>query len=597
MRALLLLALFTTGFFTSACRTVRPAWAVQPQLNITSRHTNEGDVVGGAGKLGGHAWLGIPFAEPPVGDLRWRAPRPPSLRDFPLAATQFSRACVQPANRLTINETEHDGVFGSEDCLYLNIWAPEVAKNLPVMVWIHGGGNSIGSAAQYDLSRLATQENVIAVSVQYRLGPLGWFRHSALREGATEDDASGNYGTLDLVRALEWVRDNIAAFGGDPNAVTIFGESAGGTNVYSLLVSPKAKGLFHRAIAQSPSISRYTLASAEDLDGHPNSSNEVLSRIWSTRGARDRQDGLEKIKLTPREAVAAVWRGLPAHEVIRLYVEGAPVTAGMLDVPILFPDGAVLPKEGWVSVFATPGGWNAVPVITGSNRDEAKLFQLFDKRHTYYLLGFLPRMRDEQRYEAQASAVSRLWRGATVDAVAKAMRASGHEDVWSYRFDWDDEPTKLGTELGKLLGAAHGIEIPFVFGDFEGQELLYELEDNTQRDLLVTRMMDHWGNFAHAGKPGSEWLRYDPSSASAPKYLTLDTPVERVKMSSTVEDPEAVLQELLAARDTLWADKCDGLSRLVKIGFVEPERAARVYECKTGSDPVSPDTQGTSPVP
>jgi para-nitrobenzyl esterase len=250
----------------------------------------------------------------------------------------------------------------------------------------------------------------------------------------------------------------------------------------------------------------------------------------------------------------------------------------------------VLPKETWVETFAKEGAWNTVPVITGSNRDEAKLFQLFDKRYVYNLLGFLPRMRDEAKYEATSSAVSRLWRGACVDAVAKAMRASGWNDVWSYRFDWDEEPTRLG----KLLGAAHGIEIPFVFGNFEGQELIYQLEDNTERDKLVTRMMDHWGTFAHAGRPGSEWQRYDPSSAAAPKYLTFDTPVSTIKMSSTVEDPEAVLQELLASRDTSWADKCDGLSRLVKIGFVDPERAARVFECKIGSDPVAPPEKTTS---
>src|SRR5215212_3935314 len=187
MRALLLLALLTT-----ACARVRPAWKINVQADDAVRHTNEGDVVGGMGKFGGYAWLGIPFAEPPVNELRWRAPRAPSLRNFPLAATEFSRACIQPANQLTINEPEHDGIFGSEDCLYLNVWTPHVAKGLPVMVWIHGGGNSIGSAANHDLSRLATKENVIAVSVQYRLGPLGWFRHSSLREGVSDDDASGN---------------------------------------------------------------------------------------------------------------------------------------------------------------------------------------------------------------------------------------------------------------------------------------------------------------------------------------------------------------------------------------------------------------------
>lgn len=575
MRVLLLSAFL----LITACRTVKPAWSITQQLDETKRDTTEGPVLGGHGQFGGYVWLGIPFAEPPVGELRWRSPRPPQKRNFPVAATHFSRACVQPANRLTINEPEHDGIFGDEDCLYLNVWSPNVAKDLPVMVWIHGGGNSIGSAAQYDFSRLATRQNVVVVSVQYRLGPLGWFRHASLREGVGPDDQSGNFGTLDLVRALEWLRENAAAFGGDPNAITVFGESAGGTNTYSLLVSPKAKGLFHRAIAQSPSISRTTLHQAEDADARANSSGDMQVRLMLRRGARDREDAVEKLKLTPLPAQAATLRALSAAELISLYVEGAAVTAGMLDVPILFPDGVVLPEEPWLEAFRREDGWNRVPVITGSNRDEAKLFQLFDPRFTYWLLGILPRMRDEQRYEMTASAVSRLWRGSCVDQVAYAMRMSGFDDVWSYRFDWDDEPTRLGTELSKLVGAAHGMEIPFVTGNFEGQELLYENEDNKPRDALSKRMMDHWGTFAHSGNPGLDWKRYDVTGPDSPKYLTFDTPLERVHMVAAVEDPEVVLQQLLADRSTAWPEKCDGLSRLVKIGFVDLERAARVTEC------------------
>ncbi len=577
MRVLLLGLLLTT-----ACRTVRPAWSIDKQLDETRRKTTEGDVVGGYGQFGGYAWLGIPFADPPVGELRWRAPHPPQKRNFPVAATHYQHACIQPANQLTINEPEHDGVFGDEDCLYLNVWAPHVAKDLPVMVWIHGGGNSIGSAAQTDFSRLATKQNVIAVSVQYRLGPFGWFRHPALREGVGPDDQSGNYGTLDLIRALEWLRDNVQSFGGDPNAITIFGESAGGTNVYSLLLSPKAKGLFHRAIAQSPSISRTTLEQAENEDLRANSSGDIQLRLMLKRGAHDQADAKAKLELTPLAAQAAALRALTVSELMDLYKEGAPITAGMLDLPVLFPDGAVLPEGTWLDAFARPDGWNQVPVITGSNRDEAKLFQLFDRRYTYWLFGILPRIRDEQRYEATAQAVTRLWRGSCVDQVAHAMKSSGYEDVWSYRFDWDDEPTRLGTELGKLLGAAHGIEIPFVLGNFEGQELLYNSEDNGPRDALSKRMMDYWGTFAHSGNPGTDWKRYDITSPDTPKYLQLDTPVERIRMIAAVEDPESVLQQLLADRGTPWPEKCEGLSRLVKIGFVDAERAARVTECTTG---------------
>src|SRR5262249_22798225 len=144
---------------------------------------------------------------------------------------------------------------GSEDCLYLNVYAPRDAAPgaaLPVMVWIHGGGNTIGAGELYDGGNLATTEHVVVVTVNYRLGPFGWFRHAARPgDGTTPPERSGNFAVLDLVRALEWVRDDIAVFGGDPGRVTVFGESAGGTNTLLLLLAPQAQGLFHRAIVES----------------------------------------------------------------------------------------------------------------------------------------------------------------------------------------------------------------------------------------------------------------------------------------------------------------------------------------------------------
>lgn len=577
MRAPLLVA-FT---LLAGCRTVRPAWSVEKALDDTRRTTTEGDVIGGAGKHGGLVWLGIPYAAPPVGELRWRAPRPPKPRDAVLQATKFARACVQPDNALTINEPEHGGVFGDEDCLYLNVWAPPGAKQLPVMVWIHGGGNSLGSAASYDLSTLATKQNVVVVSVQYRLGPLGWFRHAALLGG---DDAAsgGNFGTLDLVRSLEWVKDNAAAFGGDPGRVTLFGESAGGTNTYSLLLSPKAKGLFHRAIAQSPFMSRATLADAEDEGGHPNSSTAVLLRLLQQRGAESADAARARLSAMKPEEVARLLRGLSAEDFVSLYPQGSPSIAGMLDFPALFPDGEVLPVEGWLESFAHEGGWNRVPVITGSNRDEMKLFLFFDNRYVWRLFGLIPRFRDEQRYQLTASLISRLWRAWSVDGVATAMRASGASEVWSYRFDWDDEVTVLGADLSKMIGAAHGIEISFVHGDFDGQVgQLVDKQHGPARDALSAKMMDHWGAFAREGHPGAEWTPYDDSSDQAPRYFTFDTPVDRLKMTAGVERPDVITEALLADATTTREEKCAGLQRLVKIGFVSAERAAKVSECVT----------------
>ena len=199
-------------------------------------------------------------------------------------ALSFGSACPQSAR-------------GSEDCLFINVWSPENSKSLPVMFWIHGGGNSVGEAATsiYDGSRLARENNVVLVSINYRLGPLGWFRHPALRTNdTTPADNSGNYGTLDIILALQWVQENIQQFGGDATNVTVFGESAGAFDTLSLMASPLATGLFHKAISQSGGLNLNSIASAEnyvddDEPGHPLSSQETVNQLLIQLGkASDR---------------------------------------------------------------------------------------------------------------------------------------------------------------------------------------------------------------------------------------------------------------------------------------------------------------------
>ena len=200
------------------------------------------------------AWLGIPYAEPPVGELRWTSPQDLQPWDGILIADEFCSGCTQYGGYFTYMDPNTYGeLVGSEDCLCLNIWRPATEEDdLPVFFWIHGGGNSIGEAGLgvYDGANMAHNSNVIVVTVNYRLGPFGWFNHSALRTGDALDD-SGNFGTLDVIKALEWVSKNISHFGGNPDNVTIAGQSAGGYNVLSLMLSPLAEGLFHRAVVQS----------------------------------------------------------------------------------------------------------------------------------------------------------------------------------------------------------------------------------------------------------------------------------------------------------------------------------------------------------
>ena len=203
----------------------------------TIRTISNGTVIGFIEPNGAHVWRGIPFAKPPVGELRWKAPLPPDDWNETLEALESCIPCTQYGGPLaSVPKKQFETVVGSEDCLYLNIWAPPFAPEdlpsgnarLPVMVWIHGGGNSVGHGGSYNGKYLAEKQNVIIVTTNYRLGPFGWFYHPALAESvAPAEGKSGNFGTLDIIRALSWVKRNISAFGGNPDNVTIFGESAG----------------------------------------------------------------------------------------------------------------------------------------------------------------------------------------------------------------------------------------------------------------------------------------------------------------------------------------------------------------------------------
>lgn len=237
--------------WASLLMTVIPALAVLPQPVQTTSGPITGtplnDVL---------VFKGIPYAKPPVGPLRWRAPVPPEPWDQPRAMTDYGPSCPQPRASMGGWDRHVFPIHQSEDCLYLNVWTPAKAPSdrLPVMVWIHGGGFVQGSGSMrfYDGQNLA-RRGVVVVTLNYRLGPFGFFNHPALQT-ESDDGSAGNYGLRDQIAALKWIQDNIAALGGDPGNVTIFGESAGGVSVATLMTSPPAQGLFHKAIAQSGAV-------------------------------------------------------------------------------------------------------------------------------------------------------------------------------------------------------------------------------------------------------------------------------------------------------------------------------------------------------
>lgn len=561
----------------AGCKPARVLWSVAEPVADTRRTLQAGEVVGGEGRYGSQAWLGLPYAAPPVGQWRWRAPQPVQPWEGQKQALKFAAPCPQLATELGSSDGAEPGTaIGSEDCLYVNVWAPKVSLDalssggvhLPVMVWIHGGGNSIGTASFYDGGNLAASENVIVVSVQYRLGPFGWFRHAALRGGASEEEQSGNFGTLDLIAALKWVQGNIAAFGGDPKNVTIFGESAGGTNVYTLLLAKPARGLFHRAIAQSGGLVHVSPHEAEaraddpEEPGHKSSSAEALARVLVAKGkAKDRAAALS-LKLSDAE-VEKLLRGLTRDELLEAYKPYR--VAGMLEMPLVFGDGVVLPATDWEQQLATPGGWNEVPVMAGTNRDEVKMFFALDPKRVNRILGVIPRYIDEPRYHADAEALSRLWKVSGADRPTDRMLESGATDVFVYRFDWKDQPTRAGVDLGRLVGAAHALEIPFVFGHFDlGRlaEILFTEANQPQREKLSGLMRGYWAEFARNGKPGKGSKGTSPEwsarTATGLTQLVLDVPVEtQVKMTSDRETLEGVVASVDAdARLPTQKDKC-----------------------------------------
>lgn len=540
--------------------------SVREAAPATVRTTPLGDVIGFHDSNGSDAWLGIPFARPPVAERRWRAPEPPEAEPReaePREALGFADPCPQFASPLGGASVEPDSVIGSEDCLYLNVWAPRFAREdvprgderLPVMVWIHGGDNTIGHGGYYNGSVLAGSQRLVVLTLNYRLGALGWFSHPALHATSeSEDERSGNFGTLDLVEALRWVRDNIGAFGGDAANVTVFGESAGGSNVLTLLLSPRAEGLFQRAIVQSGSGETTPLSEARNFVDDPEpgdeaSALEISLRLLQTDGRAASRDAAKRELAAMGDAdVARYLRGKTAHEILEAYGQGF---AGMYGPPLLIRDGRVIPRGEPLELFAA-GAYRKVPTILGTNRDETKLFMFASSDAVRRIFGIPLWLRDEARYNLLASYHSKLWKAAGADEIATSMRRAGGPGAWVYRWDWDEEPRVLLADLSVMLGAAHGLEIPFVFGHFElGQagSVLFNERNLTGRKALSDSMMSYWAQLAHAGDPGRgrdgrqpEWTAWDVGGGT---YLILDTPAGGgIRMANDRVTRDSVIAEV-----------------------------------------------------
>lgn len=526
----------------------------------TRRPTAQGDVVGFHGANGGHAWLGIPYAQPPLGDLRWTAPQAPARWDGVLQALEPPQMCCQLPRTSTPNRHKKGVMRGGEDCLSLSVFAPadalERTAPLPVMVWIHGGGNRDGEGGDLSSARLPVDYDVIVVTFNYRLGLLGWLAHDGLRrEGA----ASPNFANLDHLAALTWVRDNIAGFGGDPDNVTVFGQSAGAANVLSLIQNPLAGGLFHRAIIQSGRGQSTTLADAEhyvddDVPGYPASSRELALHLALQSGdAVDRSGAKAFIEAMSPEACVAYLRAQPAPALFKALM--GITTTRRYRVANTIRDGIVIQDADYDDLYSDLLRLHNVPMLFGTTFEENKLYQLIDPRFTKTRLGFYRNILDPPYYDAYAQHVAAGRKIIGVDAPLTLLNAAGKSDVYAYRFDWNEQATILGMDYSKILGAAHVVDVDFVHGLFTQGPMrrLYTEQNKPGRDFLSGAMMSYWAQFAHAGDPGTgrrgelpRWTAWQ-NADGADTYLILDTPADGgLRMAQDRMTPQRLLNEIAA---------------------------------------------------
>lgn len=496
----------------------------------TTRSLSYGAVSGADGINRSYAWLGIPYAAAPIGELRWRAPRAPIPWHGVRQAVKSACPCTQLG---------FEGPKGSEDCLFLNVWTPALkaedikkGPRLPVMVWFHGGGNVMGDSALFDGGVLAAKGNVVVITANYRLGVFGWFSHRSLREsGGSPDDGSGNYGTLDQIAVLKWVRDNVGAFGGDTDNVTIFGQSAGGANVLALLTSPLAQGLFHRAIAQSPYVDSTPVAVAENLadeaiPGTARSSSEVFARLLVCEGrAKDRADAVGIMRTLGAEESAAYLRSKSYADFARAYLELPSDTDLILSaggIPQAVNDGVVLPRDGIWAALAR-GEFHQVPVILGLNRDEMRIMLALEGAAPFVhrdMKTGATTVPDKEIFYAAADYATQLWKVSQIDRAATLISARNPGKVFVYQFGWNKlAPAPMWDNI--LLGAAHGLDVAFVLGHLQlGPEYLHipliRPESLDSYRELSDQMMSYWAQFAVAGNPGRgkkqeqpEWAAWD----------------------------------------------------------------------------------------
>jgi para-nitrobenzyl esterase len=471
-------------------------------------------VVKGASDGEIRVFKGIPYAQPPVQALRWRPPVAMKRWQGVRTTTEFGPACVQPQSKTPSVYSPAAPLPVSEDCLTLNIWAPANAKKAPVFFWIHGGALVTGSSREetYDGKRMA-ERGIIVVSINYRLGVLGWLAHPGLSAESAQH-VSGNYGLLDQIAALQWVRYNIGAFGGDPANVTIAGESAGGLSVMYLLESPLARGLYAKAISES---------------GYMISMPDLKKSVY---GAPSGEAAGQMLAGAVQAPDIATLRGMNAQTL-------TDTAAGLGYGPWGTVDGLVLPQQ--MTTAFDRGKQAPVPFLMGFNQGEIRSLRILAPKAPGSAADYEKGIRD--RYGDLADEFLRLYPSAdykesilattrdalygwTAERMARKQTALG-QPAYLYLFDHAYPATESAG-----LHAFHASELPFVFGTLDRTPPLWpKIEETASERGLSDAMLDYWTSFARNGRPVAKTAPAWPAFGSAQAYMHfVDTPRPETKL-------------------------------------------------------------------
>lgn len=536
----------------------------------------------GSGTL---SWKGVPFAKPPVGDLRWRAPVDPEPWKGQRSVAEFGNACIQngriygPGLNNRYDDTIASSLntpVGSEDCLTLNVWRPATReRGLPVIAFVYGGSNISGYTADpvYDGASLARAANAVVVTMNYRVGVLGFFGMEQLKAGNGDPGDSGNFALLDIVKALQFVQRDIEQFGGDPSNVTLMGQSAGAINVWALMTSPLADGLFHKAVPISGGISTAaslppgTIPVLSPAAVYTTQADRLLHELLIADGRAADLAGAQAVAAGMTDAeVAAYMRSKNAGTILTTVL--TKLSAAGLGGSGPIPDGDVLPADPIAAIQA--GQYHAMPVLASNTRDEGKLFAPFlallppagsppgfimDDATRFLLMknsfdpnapqpalinnivhpAYLPVDAPGTGWTARTELLDDIFMRANRVDVLDAVKTRQPNAVWYYRFDWDEEPAPWDD----VYGAAHAFDLPFIFGNF-GPSLFSNAANSIANEpgrlALSNAMMQSLAAFARTG---------NPNNASVPQWPTWPQGLVFDASDTTLEihvDPNASLE-------------------------------------------------------